>query len=192
MPLRRLREPFDDPRYLFELKYDGYRSLAFVRARGAELVSRNAHPFRQFAPLCAALREAVLPATAVLDGEIVCLDDAGRPQFAHLLFRRGMPAFVAFDVLQVGRQDVRRWPLVARKRLLRRVVRPDAGVLYADHVDGQGRALFDVVCRQDLEGIVAKVKTAPYDPQRTSTWVKIKNREYSQARGRWEFFQRRA
>jgi bifunctional non-homologous end joining protein LigD len=153
-------------------------------------VSRNAHPFRQFAALSEAVRDAVLPATAVLDGEIVCLDATGRPRFGELLFRRGTPCFVAFDVLAVGRRDLRRLPLIERKALLRRVIRPDAGVLYADHCHGRGCELFARVCAEDLEGIVAKAKRGRYDPARVSTWVKIKNRDYSQARDRHELFDR--
>jgi bifunctional non-homologous end joining protein LigD len=147
MPLRRMREPFDHADWLYELKYDGFRALAFVGRKGVELVSRNGNPFRQFAGLDDIVRDAVLPTTAVLDGEIVCLDDTGRPQFKALLFRRGTPCFVAFDVLAVGRRDLRRFPLVERKAFLRRMVRPGVGVLYADHCDGpRVRTLCARVC----------------------------------------------
>jgi len=97
---------------------------------------------------------------------------------------------VAFDVLAVGRRDLRRFPLVDRKALLQRVIRPDTGVLYAEHCDGRGCALFARVCAEDLEGIVAKAKHGLYDPAPVSTWVKIKNRNYSQARDRHELFDR--
>ena len=87
--------PFDDPDWLFELKYDGFRALAFLRRGGAELVSRNGNPFGQFAGLAAELRGAIDAPSVVLDGEVVCLDTDGRPQFNDLLFRRGRPVFVA-------------------------------------------------------------------------------------------------
>jgi bifunctional non-homologous end joining protein LigD len=141
MPLERRLEPFDHPDWIFELKFDGFRALAFVRPSSVALVSRNGNAFRQFAPLLRDIRDAVLPPTAILDGEIVCLDNRGHPQFTELLFRRGTPCFVAFDVLKLGRLDLRRIPLLARKALLRRLVRPDAGVLVPDHVRAHGRDL---------------------------------------------------
>jgi ATP-dependent DNA ligase len=63
-------------------------------------------------------------------------------------------------------------------------------VLYAQHVEARGRELFDEVCRQDLEGIVAKRAASPYQPLGPSTWIKVKNRDYTQARDRHELFER--
>jgi bifunctional non-homologous end joining protein LigD len=194
LPLKSLREPFDDPRYVYELKYDGFRALAFVRRDGVTLVSRTGRHFgRRFAALEASLRAGLRVHDAVLDGELVCLDDAGRPQFRDLLFGRGVPTFVAFDLLAVNGRDVRDQPLTKRKDLLRRIV-PKASdcVLYADHVVGVGRDLFGLVCGHDLEGIVAKLAGAPYalDARGRSPFSKIKFREYSQARDRHELFMR--
>src|SRR4051812_25501173 len=180
-----MREAFDHPEWLFELKYDGFRALAHLRPRGTELVSRNGNRFGQFAGLAAELRSSLRVRSAVLDGEVVCLDAKGRPQFNELLFHRGTPMFVAFDVLAIGRRDVRALPLLRRKALLRRVLPPHARcVLYADHVSGAGRELFDAVCARDLEGIVAKWKRGVY--AQPSSWVKIKNRGYTGARDRHE------
>src|SRR5690242_3358590 len=152
LPLRRLRDPFDHPDWIFELKYDGFRALAHVAGRGAELVSRNGNRFRQFTALAAELRACLPARSAVLDGEVVCLDRAGRPDFNALLFRRGTPTFVAFDVLAVNGRDVRELPLLRRKVLLRRVIPATAGcMLYADHVDGAGWSLFEVIRDHDLE-----------------------------------------
>jgi ATP dependent DNA ligase domain len=124
----------------------------------------------------------------VLDGEIVCVDRKGRPQFRDLLFRRGDPCFFSFDLLVSDGKDWRRAQLLDRKDELRRLlarVQLDSRLRYVDHVDGSGVALFQRVCKLDLEGIVAKQKSGPYIADReNSTWFKIRNREYSQMAGR--------
>lgn len=104
MPLGRKPRPFDDPAYLFELKYDGFRALAVVEYGHCVLYSRNGHPFASFADLATRIGNALMPRSVVLDGEIVCLDRHGHCQFNDLLFRREEPCFVAFDVLIFRRQ----------------------------------------------------------------------------------------
>jgi bifunctional non-homologous end joining protein LigD len=106
--------------------------------------------------------------------------------------RRTPQHFYAFDILWLDGRDLRGLPLIERKRLLRELVPPQpAPVLYVDHVAGRGVRLFRAVCEMDLEGIVAKLGTGPYTPEAAS-WVKIKNRTYTQAEGRHEFFDGRA
>jgi bifunctional non-homologous end joining protein LigD len=106
-----------------------------------------------------------------------------RPQFRDLLFRRGDPCFFAFDLLFCDGKDWRREALIDRKRELRRLLSrlpADSRLKCVDHVDGSGTALFQRVCKLDLEGIVAKQKSGPYITDReNSTWFKIRNREYS-------------
>jgi bifunctional non-homologous end joining protein LigD len=105
--------------------------------------------------------------------------------------RRGPFALVAFDVLVLNGKDVRALPLVERKKLLRAVVpRRSSTVLYAQHVNGRGRDLFAEVCRQDLEGIVAKHHAGRYGEDEPTRWLKIKNPECSQARCRAEMVER--
>ena len=96
------REPFDHPDWLFELKWDGFRTLAHVTGGGSKLVSRNGNAFRGFPDLAAELALEVNADDAILDGEIVKLDADGRPQFHDLMRRRGPFALVAFDVLVVN------------------------------------------------------------------------------------------
>jgi len=128
---------------------------------------------------------------AVLDGEIVKLDGSGRTIFIDLMKRRGPFAFVAFDVLGANGRDVRKIPLLERKKILRAIVpRRSTVTLYADHVRRRGRDLFAEVCRQDLEGIVAKRADGVYDVAALPAWLKIKNPDYSQARDRHELFER--
>ena len=96
-----------------------------------------------------------------------------------------------FDVLAFDGRDVRALPLLDRKRILRRLIpRRSSLVLFADWVDRRGCDFFGAVRARDLEGIVAKWKPAPYRPDALSSWVKIKNPEYSQARDRHELFAR--
>src|SRR5262245_56434083 len=106
--------------------------------------------------------------------------------------RRGPFAFVAFDVLALNGRDVRKMALVERKKALRALVpRRSRVTLYADYVRRRGRDLFAEVCRQDLEGIVAKRADGVYDVGAIPGWLKIKNPEYSQARDRHMLFERR-
>jgi bifunctional non-homologous end joining protein LigD len=192
MPLSRLREPFDDPEWIFELKYDGFRGLAYVNGGGAELFSRRQLRYRQFADLCSEISLDLNADDAVLDGEIVKVDESGRPIFVDLMRRRGPFQFAAFDVLALNGKDVRKLELADRKRLLRTIVpKRSKSILCAQHVGGRGRDLFAAVCSQDLEGIVAKRKRSIYDPASPlALWAKIKNPEYSQARDRHELFER--
>jgi bifunctional non-homologous end joining protein LigD len=122
-----------------------------------------------------------------LDGEVVHLGEDGCPQFYDLMRRRTPQHFYAFDLLWLNGEDLRDAPLLERKRLLRRLVpKQPSPVLYVEHMR-KGVALFQAVCAQDLEGIVAKLATGRYTPDET-TWVKIKNPTYSQAEGRADFF----
>jgi bifunctional non-homologous end joining protein LigD len=127
----------------------------------------------------------------VLDGEIVCLDKQGRTLFNQLLYRRGDPRFYAFDLLFLNGRDLRRLPLVERKARLRKILplRPSR-VLLCDCIDGLGEALFVTACERDLEGIVAKWKLGKYVSGPETSWIKIKNRAYTQIQGRREQFDR--
>lgn len=195
MPLLKRPSPFDHPDWIFELKYDGFRALAVIERGRAELLSRNGHRFPAFTELAKGIA-AALPnvGSTVVDGEIVCVDDSGRPQFADLLFHRGDPCFFAFDLLIRNGKDCRSETLTDRKQELRRLLAksaPPFPLRYADHVDGIGTFLFQRVCELDLEGVVAKYKSAPYVSDReSSTWFKILNPEYSQRERRDELFER--
>ena len=95
--------------------------------------------------------------SAVLDGEIVCLDRDGRSNFYNLMFRRDWPYFYAFDVLSIEGEDLRDRPLVERKCRLRAIMpRIDSRLLYVDDLPRRGTALFDAACQRDLEGVVGK------------------------------------
>jgi bifunctional non-homologous end joining protein LigD len=183
--------PFDHPEWVFELKYDGFRSLVVIHEGRCGLISRDGRPFNSFDSLRKDLTVPVAGRT-VLDGEIVCVDRRGGHQFSDLIFHRGEPRFFAFDLLMADGHDLRTQKLTDRKQELRRLMsKVPASMQYVDHVHEHGTALFQRVCDMDMEGIVAKHSYRPYvtEPQRT-TWLKIKNRNYSQMAGREELFNR--
>jgi bifunctional non-homologous end joining protein LigD len=191
-PIRLLERPapFDDPDYLFELKYDGFRAVAYIQDGTTKLVSRRGNTYKRFGELCAGISSTLKVKDAIIDGEIVCLDEAGVPRFDWLLHRRHPPSFVAFDLMWVNGRDYRDEPLLERKGALRKIIpKESAWVLYADFVIERGLGLFRAACERDLEGIIAKRKDEPY--AENVRWVKIKNPGYSQAVGRGEDFQRR-
>ena len=153
-------------------------------------MSRNQHRFDEFDALANAIAEVLADRRAVIDGEIVCLDAAGRPQFYQLLARKGRPYYYAFDLLWFDGKDLRDRPLLERKAKLRSLVpEKNSRLLYVDHIEARGVALFERVCEMDLEGIIAKRKKGLY--REGTTWHKIKNAPYSQAEGRGELFDRR-
>jgi len=155
LPLARRRDPFDHRDWLFELKLDGFRALAYVERDKCRLVSRNGNTFKRFAPLAAEIAVALRGVrSAILDGEVVCLDHAGRPLFNALLYRRREPCFVAFDCLWLDGRDLRRLPLIERKRVLRGIVpRRRPCVQYLPHLHRRGVDLFTEVVQRDLEGV---------------------------------------
>jgi len=191
MTLVRTREAFDHADFVFELKYDGFRALAYVDAGSCRLVSRKNHVYKAYAPLCEWIGKHLRAENVVLDGELACLDEEGKPQFNRLLNRRGEPVFVAFDLLWLNGRDLRGRPLLDRKAALRTLIRNGGRILYADHIDGKGAELYRAACHSDLEGIVAKYKWGAYRPDPdSSSWIKIKNPAYPQAAGRHEQFTR--
>jgi len=183
--------PFSHPDWIYEIKWDGFRALAYLEDKQCRLISRNGNEFKSFPALNLALPQECHAQNAVLDGEIVCLDKTGNSQFKDLLFRRGDPRYCAFDLLFSNGEDLRYLPLADRKHRLRGLI-PSNGerLLYCDHVEGMGEELFHLVCQRDLEGIVAKRKFDPYLLDRSVSWLKIRNRSYSQFVGREELFER--
>lgn len=193
LPLTRRPEPSSHPDWLYEIKYDGFRALAYRDPSGVRLISRDGNRFASFTHLCAGIEQFLKAKHAVLDGEIACLDEDGCSRFNELLFRRGTPRFCAFDLLHLNGKDLRGLSLIERKRALRKVVPVHSTyLLFADHVEAHGEWLFDRACERDLEGIVAKHRLSRYMVEDGNpAWVKIRNRRYSQMVGRDELFERR-
>jgi len=194
MRLSRRSEPFNSHEFIYELKIDGFRALAHITDGRGELISRNGNVFRGFAELATWIAEHLRVESAVLDGEIACLDERGRPNFRDLLFRRRQCIFIAFDLLWLNGKDLRALPLLERKAMLKKLLRRKRSrILYLDHVEADGRLLlFEQVVKMDLEGIVCKRKDSPYrvTEKPSRYWIKVKNARYSQLEGREELFKR--
>jgi bifunctional non-homologous end joining protein LigD len=201
LTLSRARAPFTHADWIFEVKWDGFRALLYSDNDGVRLISRNGNNFKSFPDLCKGLVRDLKGRRCVLDGEVVCLDADGKPQFRDLLFRHGEPIFYAFDILWDEHtksdddeeqrrfrngEDLRYLPLIDRKLRHHAVVPKNAErLLYCDHIDQDGEGLFRLACEKDLEGIVAKRKSDPYLPEHAA-WLKIRNQQYSQWVGREE------
>lgn len=167
--------PFDDPSWWFEVKWDGYRAIAYCTPDRTELRSRRGNDVGPRFPEVAAIR---LERPVVLDGEIVSFDDNGVPSF-YLLGQR--PAnFVVFDVLHLDR-DVCRLPFEERRQLLGSLELPAPAVL-SQPVAGEGMALFEAVGEKGMEGVLAKKAGSLYYPGRRSPeWRKIVQRRRNRA-----------
>jgi bifunctional non-homologous end joining protein LigD len=173
-----IAEPFDRPAWLFEIKWDGYRTIAEVERGRVRLYSRNHVSFeRKFAPVAGALAD--LGHDAVFDGEVVVLDDAGRSSFQLLQnyqkTGRGRLIYYVFDLLHLDGHDLRPLPLVRRKAVLAKLVPGLALVRLSEHVERAGVALYGAAANRGLEGIIAKDGSSPYrEGRRGGEWLKIK------------------
>ena len=184
-----VEDPFDNPQWLFEIKWDGYRSVAFLDGGKARLVSRNQNDMTSQYPELRDLPNYVRARTAVLDGEIVALDDSGRPSFSLMQQRTGISgagrkikagdrsvpiAYYVFDLLYLDGYDLTRVDLEKRKELLAGIIAGSGLVRYSDHHLQQGVALFQAAKQQGLEGIVAKRRNSCYEQKRSREWLKMK------------------
>jgi bifunctional non-homologous end joining protein LigD len=180
---------FSDPAWLFEPKLDGYRALAFIDGDRVELRSRRGLDLTRAFPAIVAELAAQAVQTMVLDGEIVALDESGRPSFNALQNRvqlktereivkadQSAPAlFYAFDLLHFAGVNLRAAPYEARHRYLAQCLLPDVHLKLVDaHEDGE--ALYQVALAHGFEGIMGKRRSSPYEPGRRSpAWLKIKS-----------------
>lgn len=176
-------EPFDDQDWLFEVKWDGYRALAYIENGRPRLVSRNQNEFTSFSEL-RDLPKLVQATSAILDGEIVALDEQGRPSFSLMQQRMsneeahrrtGIPvAYYAFDLLYLDGYSLLRVDLEKRKQLLQSILNKNPLLRFSDHFAGDGIALYEAAKQRGLEGIVAKQRQSCYLQKRSREWLKIK------------------
>jgi len=181
-------DPFDDPNWLFEIKWDGYRVVSFIENGKVRMVSRNQNDLGPRYPELRELPNLMNAKTAILDGEVVVLDEQGRPSFSLMQQRTGIRAhgrqaaarpdlpviYYVFDLIYLDGYDLRRVGLDDRKRVLRQILPPGELVRFSDHHAGQGVALFHVAKQKGLEGIVAKKCNSCYEERRSREWLKIK------------------
>lgn len=173
--------PFDDPNWLFETKWDGYRVLACVDG-GVALYSRNGKSFNALFPeLVQELSR--LRTSCILDGEVVILDKKGKSHFQlmqnYQKTQEGDLHYYAFDLLFLGGKDLRKEPLEVRKKLLHSLLAGKSLTLtrYSKHVEEKGIAFFARAKKLGLEGIIAKRRGSLYRSTRGKDWLKIKTQQ---------------
>jgi bifunctional non-homologous end joining protein LigD len=188
-------KPFDGADWLFEIKWDGYRAVTFIDNGKVRLVSRNQNELTQRFPELKDLATSVKAKTAILDGEVVALDEEGRASFSLMQQRTGfhpgghrappkadVPVlYYAFDLLYLDGYDWRKLPLEERKKKLASILITGDALRYSDHYEKQGKALFEMARQKGLEGILAKKRDSVYQERRTSEWLKIKIRHRLEA-----------
>jgi DNA ligase D-like protein (predicted ligase)/DNA ligase D-like protein (predicted 3'-phosphoesterase) len=173
-----IKEPFDHPDWIFEIKWDGYRAIAEFGDGNVSLYSRNRISFNQkFSPVADALKKFRFE--AVLDGEIVLVDEQGRPDFQMLQdyqkSGRGHLLYYVFDLLHFEGYDLTDLPLLRRKEFLKKILPSVPNLKFSDHVHKEGILFFKVVKEKGLEGIIAKHSQSAYRMGRRSRqWLKVK------------------
>ena len=177
--------PFDRDGWAFEVKWDGYRSLAVIKGGKVRLLSRNGKAQNAKFPTVAAALSG-LPIDAVFDGEIVAVDRKGRPHFQDLQNSmgpgNGRILFYVFDVLYAGGYDLRALPLRRRRAILEKFLPVSEIVRLSEAIERTGGAFFRAAEKNGLEGIIAKDLASPYrSGSRTREWLKIKTQKRQEA-----------
>jgi bifunctional non-homologous end joining protein LigD len=173
--------PHDDAGWAFEVKWDGYRTLAFVEDGAVRLQSSNLYDVTHKYPELRSLPEGVGARRAILDGELVVLDDQGRPRFELIQQHQRQAALFVFDVLALDEHDVIGLPYEERRRLLGEVLEPGDNWAAPAHRIGGGKELQEATAAQELEGVMAKRLGTAYRPgTRTKEWRKVKHRRKAQ------------
>ena len=185
-----IAEAFDGADWLFEIKWDGYRAIAFIENGKLRLVSRNQNELTPRYPELKDMARSIKARNAILDGEVVAIDEEGRPSFTLMQQRTGfrpggkraaakanVPVlYYAFDLLYLDGEDWRRVPVEERKRKLASLITAGDALHYSDHYEEHGKALFEIAQNKGLEGIVAKRRASIYEERRSRDWLKIKIR----------------
>jgi bifunctional non-homologous end joining protein LigD len=178
-------EPFDAPDWFYEIKWDGYRIIAYIQGGKVRLQSRGRQDYsRVFEPVGADL--ANLKTDCVLDGEMVVLDKDGRSDFGALQNYQktgeGNLVYMVFDVLHADGRDLRKLPLRRRKEVAQQIVQPLNVVQFSDHVESRGVDFFLLAQQRGLEGIMAKAANSLYEEGRRSrSWLKVKTHQRQEA-----------
>jgi bifunctional non-homologous end joining protein LigD len=182
-----IERPFNNPEWFFEIKWDGYRAVSFIENGKLRMMSRNHNELTGRYPELRVLPDFVKAKNAILDGEVVALDDQGHASFSLMQQRTGIRqhgrtkaanpdiqiVYYLFDIIYLDGYDLHRVSLIERKRLLEQVITTSDLIRYSDHFDN-GVTLFEAAKQQAIEGIVAKRRTSCYEERRSSEWQKIK------------------
>ena len=183
--------PFDNDEWLYEIKWDGYRSVVFFGEdgkRSLRMVSRNQNDQTNEFPELHVIANQLKSRECIVDGEIVAMDESGRASFSLMQQRSGLSLegkrrspdrdvfilYYAFDLLYLNGYSLQKVDLEERKTLLSRVIEPNDRLKVSEHFIGKGKALLEAAHQQRLEGIVAKRRRSCYIQKRSSEWLKIK------------------
>jgi bifunctional non-homologous end joining protein LigD len=180
-------QPFDDPGWIYEVKWDGYRAIGYIRRGSVEIRSRNNLLLNdKFKTVTQALRNWKV--NAVVDGEIIAEDEKGMANFQQLQgyqknANEARIVYYVFDLIWYEGRDLRNLPLETRKEILENILPEDHTVLrFSDHIREKGKEFFKLATRKGLEGIMAKKSDSEYVPGfRSTSWLKIKNYQFLEA-----------
>jgi DNA ligase D-like protein (predicted ligase) len=168
----------EGPAWTYEVKLDGYRAIGVKTNRNVIIYSRNGKNFNKRYPhLAEALRD--LPADTVVDGEVVALDDSGRPDFHALQHFKASASrihYFVFDLLVLRGRDLTNMPLTKRRELMKSVLKlPSQGIRVSEQFDIAAENMLSAVRKQGLEGVIAKRKSSLYEAgKRTGSWAKMR------------------
>jgi bifunctional non-homologous end joining protein LigD len=173
-----IKEPFDNENWEFEIKWDGYRCLAYIDKGKVDLRSRTGQSYNKYSPIVSALKEWNTP--AVLDGELVVLNNDGTSNFELLqnwnAHSHEHLAFIVFDILWLDGIDLSRQTLTERKQVLKTILPTTSNnIRFSSSIDGNGAGFFELAKENGIEGIIGKKKDSIYEEgKRSRNWVKIK------------------
>ncbi len=167
--------------WLYELKYDGYRIIAYIEGNNVRLITRNGNNYtKRFADIAYSLIDWAAGRAMILDGEMVIIDAEGKTDFQALQNYMRNPkgrslTYIVFDLLALDGADLRGHPLIERKETLE-VLMKDAPkkLCYSQHIEGNGKEFFQAACQSNLEGIVGKKAESVYSGTRSGNWIKLK------------------
>jgi len=175
------------PEWLYEVKWDGVRALCFIHGNRVRLISRTGKAMDRQYPELAAIRRQVAADTVILDGEVVALDESGKPSFALLqprmmaggssaagLARAHPVKLFVFDLLYLNGYDLRHVPLYLRKQTLASILKLADPARVSETFPGNEQKLLEAVRQQGLEGVVAKRASSLYESRRSPQWLKVK------------------
>lgn len=179
-------KPFSGAEWLYEVKWDGVRAVAYIEKDKVTLRSRSGRDITPENPEFSNLAAHLDAENAIIDGEIVALDEHGRSDFQKLQNRISVHnpsrtllqsvglTYYVYDLLYCDGYDLRKTPLEERKQFLKKILRPSDRVRYSEHEVGKGKELFEAAKKQGLEGIIGKKRNSLYTGDRTASWVKFK------------------
>ena len=173
-----VKAPPSGPGWIHEIKHDGFRILARRSLAGVRLITRNGNDFTARFPLAAAAVGALPASSFLIDGEAIVTNAKGLAVFDLIRRKRhgGDAVLIAFDLLELDGEDMRRSPIEDRKRKLAKLVRgPHPGIVLNEFFEGDGDILFAHACKLGCEGIVSKRLGSSYRSGRSPHWVKVKN-----------------